>query len=64
MLEQAKTRSLPVLNKTVDLTPAVQACCGVCRTCLTTNVLALAGAMAAGGALYVARFFKRFANLS
>jgi hypothetical protein len=64
MLERAKTRSFPVLNKTVDLTPAVQACCGVCRTCMTTNVLALMGAAAAGAALYIMRFARRFARRS
>jgi hypothetical protein len=60
MLERAKIRSLPVLNKTVDLAPAVQACCGVCRTCMTTNVLTLAGATAAGATLYITRLAKRF----
>jgi hypothetical protein len=64
MLEGAKTRSLPVLNKTVDLAPAVQACCGVCRTCMTTNVLTLIGAGAAGAALYITRFAKRFVKPS
>jgi hypothetical protein len=36
MLEEAKTRTLPLLNRKADLAPAAQACCGVCRICATT----------------------------
>jgi hypothetical protein len=39
MLGRVQTRALPVLNKTVDITPALNACCGACRTCMTTNIL-------------------------
>ena len=59
MLQRAQTRALPVLNKTVELTPAVQACCGVCRTCVTTNVVTLATAAVTGAGLYAARLFRR-----
>src|SRR5436309_2543583 len=38
-------RTLPVLNKAVDLAPAAQACCGVCRSCMSTNIMS---ALAAG----------------
>jgi hypothetical protein len=31
-----------VLNRATEYAPAAQACCGVCRTCATTNVFALA----------------------
>lgn len=41
MLERSSGRALPVLNRAVDLAPAAQACCGVCRTCVTSNVFAL-----------------------
>ena len=44
MLERAHVNVLPVLNRAVDYAPATQACCGVCRTCASTNVLTLAGA--------------------
>jgi hypothetical protein len=64
MLERAKTRSLPVLNKTMDLTPAVQACCGVCRSCITTNILTVVGAAAAGAAVYLTRFVRKIAKPS
>jgi hypothetical protein len=55
-------RALPVLNKTVDLTPAVSACCGACRTCMTTNLLTLVGAGAVGLAAYARRFAGRLAG--
>ena len=44
MLERARVNALPVLNRAADYVPATQACCGVCRTCATANVLTLAGA--------------------
>jgi len=47
MLERAQIKALPVLNRAGELAPAAQACCGVCRTCATTNVLTLLGAAAA-----------------
>jgi hypothetical protein len=59
MLDQAKTRTLPLLNRTADLAPAAQACCGVCRTCATTNLLTLAGALVAGAAASAVRLRKR-----
>jgi hypothetical protein len=46
MLERAQVKALPVMNRAADLAPATQACCGVCRTCATTNVLTLVGAAA------------------
>jgi hypothetical protein len=59
MLDQAKTRTLPLLNRTADLAPAAQACCGVCRTCATTNLFTLAGALVAGAAASAVRLRKR-----
>jgi len=44
MLERAQIKALPVLNRAGEIAPAAQACCGVCRTCATTNVLTFAGA--------------------
>jgi hypothetical protein len=38
-------KALPVVNRAVDLAPATQACCGMCRTCATTNVLTTLGAV-------------------
>jgi hypothetical protein len=59
MLDKTRMRTLPVLNRAVDLAPAAQACCGACRTCMTTNVLSLAAAGIAGAGLYVARLVRR-----
>jgi hypothetical protein len=59
MLERTQTRALPLLNKGVELSPAVQACCGVCRSCMTTNVLTLIMAAVSGAALGLARLARR-----
>ena len=59
MLEKTQARTLPVLNRAVDLTPAVNACCGVCRSCVTTNIVTLAGAGLAGAAVFLRRFAAR-----
>ena len=58
MLERTTTKTLPVLNKAVDLAPAAQACCGVCRTCMSTNI---ASALAAG-AMFAAAPVVRLAR--
>jgi hypothetical protein len=59
MLDKTRMRTLPVLNRAVDLAPAAQVCCGACRTCMTTNVLSLAAAGIAGTGLYLARLVRR-----
>jgi hypothetical protein len=59
MLERTQTKALPLLNKGVDLTPAVNACCGACRTCVTTNVLTLVTAAVSGAAVWVVRLSRR-----
>jgi len=59
MLERAQVRMLPVLNRGVEVAPAAQACCGVCRTCATTNLLTLAAAALVTGAAYVRRLARR-----
>ena len=64
MLEQAKTRALPLLNRVPDVAPAAQACCGVCRSCATTNIVAVGAALLAGAGVYLARFGKRIVRAS
>jgi len=64
MLERATTRALPVLNRAAEMVPATQACCGACRTCVTTNIFGVAIAGAMGAAVYIARFARRFAHPS
>ena len=52
-------RGLPLINRAVELTPAAQACCGACRTCVTTNVVTLALAAAGGATLALRRLLTR-----
>jgi hypothetical protein len=59
VLDKAKTLTLPVINRTPDVTPAAQACCGVCRSCATTNAMGLAGGLVVAGSAYVARAGRR-----
>lgn len=59
MFERVTARTLPVVNRAADYAPAVPACCNVCRTCTTTNILGLAmGAITAVG-YGVARLFAK-----
>jgi hypothetical protein len=64
MLERTQAKMLPVLNRTVDLAPATQACCGVCRTCATTNIIGLTLAGISGAALAAGRLARRAAHPS
>jgi hypothetical protein len=64
MLERTQTRTLPLLTRAVDLAPATQACCGVCRTCATTNIVGLAIAGVSGVVVAVARLGRGFAKRS
>jgi hypothetical protein len=52
-------RTLPVLNRAADYAPVVPACCNVCRTCTTTNVLGLVTGGALAAAAGVGRLFRR-----
>lgn len=55
MLDRTRVKALPMVSRAADLAPAAQACCGVCRTCVTTNAF---GLLAVVGA-YAARFLRR-----
>jgi hypothetical protein len=59
MLERAQIKVLPVLNRAGEIAPAAQACCGVCRTCATTNVLTFAGAAGLSVLSRAQRLFAR-----
>jgi hypothetical protein len=37
-------------------------CCNACRTCVTTNIVAVATALVGGAGLAVAKFGKRLAG--
>jgi hypothetical protein len=59
MLERASARALPLVNRVAaDVVPVAPACCNACRTCVTTNLVGLLTA-AAAGALAAARRFVR-----
>ena len=52
----------PAVNRAAEYGPAVPACCNVCRTCTTTNLVGLAlGAIAVAGA-GIARFGRGIAR--
>jgi hypothetical protein len=50
MLKRLSVRMAPIANRAAEYGPAVPACCNVCRTCTTTNLvgLGIGGVTAAG----------------
>ena len=48
LIESTKMLALPGLNETVELMPAAQAWCGMCRSCMNANI---ASGLAAAGLL-------------
>jgi threonine aldolase len=44
--------------------PMATVCCNACRTCVTTNIFALGGAVVAGVGYKAARFARRFIKTS
>jgi hypothetical protein len=59
VLERGTYRALPVLNRAADVAPSLQACCGVCRTCVTTNLAGAAVAAAVGTIAVLRRLLGR-----
>jgi hypothetical protein len=59
MLERLSVRLAPVTNRAAEYGPAVPACCNVCRTCTTTNLVGLAVGGATVAGLATARFLRR-----
>jgi hypothetical protein len=59
VFERATGRALPLLNRAADVAPAAQACCGACRTCVTTNLAGVAVAAAAGTIALLRRLLGR-----
>ena len=57
-------RAALVAGKYGEHAPMAAACCNACRTCITTNLLALATAGIAGVGLAIARFAKRVVRLA
>ena len=59
MLDSAHVKTLPLLNQATNLAPAAQACCGACRTCMTTNAVTLAMAGLAAAGAYATRLVRQ-----
>jgi hypothetical protein len=50
MLQRLSVRVAPITNRAAEYGPAAPACCNVCRTCTTTNLVGLAiGALTIAG---------------
>jgi hypothetical protein len=41
MLERVSVRVAPLTTRANELAPVAPACCNVCRTCTTTNIVGL-----------------------
>jgi hypothetical protein len=51
MIRRLTVRAAPITNRAAEYAPMAPACCNVCRTCTTTNVVGLGlGLLAAAGA--------------
>jgi hypothetical protein len=64
VLERTTMRALPLVNRAADFAPVAPACCNVCRTCTTTNVLGVAMGAAAGSFYVLTRFVRRLTRAS
>lgn len=53
-------RMIRAAGKYGEHAPMAAVCCNACRTCATTNALALAGAAVVGAGACLTRFAKRF----
>ena len=51
---------LPLANRAAEHVPMATACCNACRTCVQTNILALAFTGIAGAGTFLARPVRRF----
>jgi hypothetical protein len=58
MLERASIRTLPLVSRAAEHAPVATACCNACRTCVSSNLLALA----TGGAVALAAAVRRLAR--
>jgi hypothetical protein len=59
MLRRLSVRMAPMTNRAAEYAPMAPACCNVCRTCTTTNVVGLVVGGATVAAVSLARFAKR-----
>ena len=59
MLERTTIRLAPITSRAADLAPVAPACCNVCRTCTTTNLIGLGIAAVTGAGYVLARLARR-----
>jgi hypothetical protein len=57
-------RAAQIAGKYGENAPTAAVCCNACRTCVTTNLLALATAGLAAAGLGIARVARRLMNAS
>ena len=64
MLRSLSVKAAPITNRAAEYAQMTPACCNVCRTCTTSNVVGLGlGALTAAGVAIV-RFARRVAGSS
>jgi hypothetical protein len=59
-----QSRMIDVTAKVGDQAPMAAVCCNACRTCTTTNLLALATGAGLGAVYAVGRFARRVVTRS
>jgi hypothetical protein len=59
MLHRLSVRLTPFTTRAAEYAPIAPACCNVCRTCTTTNIVGLVAGGATVAALTVGRFSRR-----
>jgi hypothetical protein len=59
MLQRLSVRIAPLTTRAAEYAPLAPACCNVCRTCTTTNVVGVVLGGATVAAVGVGRFAKR-----
>jgi hypothetical protein len=59
MLRTLSVKAAPITNRAADYGPMVPACCNVCRTCTTTNIVGLALGLFTAAGVRIASFTRR-----
>ena len=62
MVDRLALRANPIAARAAEYAPVVPACCNVCRTCTTTNVVGLVLGGATAAVVGAARFARRLAR--
>jgi hypothetical protein len=62
VLARATVKALPLTNRAADFAAVAPACCNVCRTCTTTNLVGLASGAVLAAAAAISSLAKRVAR--